>query len=65
MTRSVRRIPSPWILTEVGNVEMTPWECSFATLGSRLMVPKRVLKPAAQIVPALPPASVQPGPSKL
>ena len=65
MTRSVRRIPSPWILSEVGNVEMSPWECSFATLGSRLMVPKRVLKPTAQVAPALPPASVQPEASKL
>ena len=65
ITRSVRRIPSPWILSEVGNVEMSPWECSFATLGSRLMVPKRVLKPTPQVVPALPPASVQPEASKL
>ena len=29
------------------------------------MVPKRVLKPAPQVVPALPPASVQPAASKL
>ena len=65
ITRSVRRIPVPWVATELGNVEMTPWECSFATLGSRLMVPKRVLKPAPQVVPALPPASAQPAPSKL
>ena len=65
ITRSVRRITSPWILPEVGNVEMSPWECSFATLGSRLMVPKRVLKPTAQVVPALPPASIQPGAGKL
>ena len=65
ITRSVRRIPVPWVATEFGNVEVTPWECSFATLGSRLMVPKRVLKPAPQVVPALPPASVQPAASKL
>ena len=37
----------------------------FATLGSRLMVPKRVLKPTPQVTPALPPAFVQPEQSKL
>eukprot|EP00435_Cladocopium_sp_Y103_P063572 s1132_g25.t1 len=65
ITRSVRRIPVPWVLAELGNVELTAWECSFATLGSRLMVPKRVLNPAPQSVPALPPAVVQPAQSKL
>ena len=65
ITRSVRRIPTPWISSELERVEMLPWECSFATLGSRLMVPKRVLKPPVHVVPALPPGSAQPERSSL
>ena len=65
ITRSVRRIPTPWIHTELSKVEMTPWDCGFATLGSKLMIPKRVLRPAPQPALALPPGSVQPGPCKL
>ena len=65
ITRSVRRLPVPWVLSELGNVEISPWECSFATLGSKLMVPKRVLKPAPQTALALPPVSLQPPASKL
>ena len=65
ITRSVRRIPTPWISSELERVEMLPWECSFATLGSRLMVPKRVLKPPVRVVPALPPGSAQPERSNL
>ena len=34
------------------------------SLGSKLMAPKCVLKPAPQITPALPPGSVQPEKSK-
>ena len=65
ITRSVRRLPVPWVLSELGNVEIAPWECSFATLGSKLMVPKRVLKAAPQTALALPPVSLQPPASKL
>ena len=65
ITRSVQRIPTPWVPTEVPNVEMSPWDCAFATLGSKLMVPKRVLKPSPQPALALPPGSAQPGASNL
>ena len=65
ITRSVRRLPVPWVLSELGNVEISHWECSFATLGSKLMVPKRVLKPAPQTALALPPVRSQPPASKL
>ena len=55
VTRSVRRLPTPWSLEESGEVEIAPWECAFATLGSKLSVPKRVMPPIAEAVPALPP----------
>lgn len=60
ITRSVRRIPNPWSLDALGKVEMTPQECAFATLGSRLYVPKRLTSPAGVASNALLPAMVAP-----
>ena len=60
VTKSVRRIPSPWVLDELKGVEITPWDCSFATLGAKLFVPKRVLPPPVLPAVALPPAEVVP-----
>ena len=34
ITRSVRRIPNPWSLDDLGQVEITPQECLFGTLGT-------------------------------
>lgn len=65
ITKSVRRIPVPWILDDVEKVEITPWECSFATLGSRLSVPKRVMRPTPFPAQGLTPGSEQPKASDL
>ena len=56
ITRSVRRIPNPWSLDELGQVEITPQECLFGTLGTKLAVPKRVVPPEVLPAVALPPA---------
>ena len=56
ITRSVRRIPNPWSLDELGQVEITPQECSFGSLGTKLAVPKRVVPPEVLPAVALPPA---------
>ena len=54
MTRSVRRIPKPWSLDELGQVEITPQECLFGMLGTKLAAPKRVAPPEALPAVALP-----------
>ena len=43
ITKSVRRLPSPWDLNAVGQVDIAPWECGFGALGPKLQVQKRLL----------------------
>ena len=46
-TRSVRRMPRPWSLDFVSNVESMPWDFGYAALGSKLILAKRILPPQA------------------
>ena len=54
VTRSIRRLPNAWSLTEPGAIEIAPWEHGYANLGGKLVVSKRVEKPKAVAMPSIP-----------
>ncbi|CAE7303180.1 unnamed protein product [Symbiodinium sp. CCMP2592] len=60
VTRSVRRFANPWDLDLAVSVEKCVWEHGLASLGSQLVLAKRVAPPAPIPVPV--PAEVSGGP---
>jgi len=52
-TRSVRRLPKPWDMRMVGEVEASPWPFGYASLGAQLILSKRISAPP---ILSLPPA---------
>ncbi|CAE7221064.1 RE2 [Symbiodinium sp. CCMP2592] len=60
VTRSVRRLANPWDLDLAVSVETCVWEHGLASLGSQLVLAKRVAPPAPVPVPV--PAEVSSGP---
>ena len=55
VTRSVRRFPKPWNMDGIASVEACPWSFGYASLGSQLVLAKRVSAP-----PILPLPEVKP-----
>ena len=55
VTRSVRRFPKPWNMDGIASVEACPWSFGYASLGSQLVLAKRVSAP-----PTLPLPEVKP-----
>ena len=53
VTRSVRRLPQPWDTEMIGGIEASPWQFGYASLGSQLVLAKRISAPP---VLSLPPA---------
>ena len=53
VTRSVRRLPKPWDMQMVGEVEASPWQFGYASLGAQLILSKRISAPP---ILSLPPA---------
>ena len=42
VTRSVRRLPTPFVLEELGAMEFGPWEFGYAALGHRMVYNKHL-----------------------
>ena len=42
VTRSVRRLPTPFVLEELGSMEFSPWEFGYAALGHRMVYNKHL-----------------------
>ena len=55
VTRSARRFPKPWDGEMVANMEATPWQFGYASLGSQLVLAKRISSPAPLSLPPVPP----------
>ena len=55
VTRSVRMFPKPWDGEMVANMEATPWQFGYASLGSQLVLAKRISSPAPLSLPPVPP----------
>ena len=55
VTRSVRRFPKPWDGEMVASMEATPWQFGYASLGSQLVLAKRISSPAPLPLPPVPP----------
>ena len=53
VTRCVRRLPKPWDMQMVGEVEASPWQFGYASLGAQLILSKRISAPP---ILSLPPA---------
>ena len=53
VTRSVRRLSTPWDMEMIGGMEVCPWQFGYASLGSQLVLAKRISAPP---VLSLPPA---------
>ena len=45
VTRSVRRFPKPWDMHGIASVEACPWSLGYASLGSQLVLAKRISAP--------------------
>ena len=55
VTRSVRRFPKPWRMEDIGAVEACPWSFGYASLGSQLVLAKRVAAPPVLSLPEVKP----------
>ena len=55
VTRSVRRFPKPWDGEMMANMEATPWQFGYASLGSQLVLAKRISSPAPLPLPPVAP----------
>ena len=53
MTRSVRRLPSPFDLERLGEVTTSPWDHGYAALGHRMLYNKHVSPPMAFGMPMI------------
>ena len=53
VTRSIRRFPNAWNGELMSQVEACPWQFSYASLGSQLILAKRIAPPTpAPFIPA-------------
>ena len=59
MTRSVRRLPNPFVLEELGDVTTSPWEYGYAALGHRMMYNRHYSPPLPFGMPAIDVEAVQ------
>ena len=55
VTRSVRRFPKPWNMDGIANVEACPWSFGYASLGSQLVLAKRISAPPILSLPEVKP----------
>ena len=55
VTRRVRRSPKPWNMEAIGSVEACPWIFGYASLGSQLVLAKRISTPSAIALPEVKP----------
>ena len=55
VTRSVRRFPKPWNMDGIASVEACPWSFGYASLGSQLVLAKRISAPPILSLPEVKP----------
>ena len=59
VTRSVRRLPTPFVLEPLGEMELSPWEFGYAALGHRMTCSKTVSPPQPFGMPMIDVEAVQ------
>ena len=59
VTRSVRRLPTPFVLEELGDVHHSPWEFGYASLGHRMLYNRQVSPPQAVGMPMIDVEAIQ------
>ena len=59
VTRSVRRLPTPFVLEELGAMEFGPWEFGYAALGHRMVYNKHLSPPMPVGMPSIDVEAVQ------
>ena len=55
VTRSVRRFPKPWNMEAIGSVEACPWSFGYASVGSQVVLAKRISTLSAIALPEVKP----------
>ena len=55
VTRSVRRFPKPSNMEAIGDVEACPWSFGYASVGSQLILAKRISTPPVLALPEVKP----------
>ena len=51
VTRSVRRLPNAWDTQMIADMEACPWQFGYASLGSQLVLAKRIAAPPILSLP--------------
>ena len=59
VTRSVRRLPTPFVLEELGDLHHSPWEFGYASLGHRMLYNRHVSPPQPLGMPMIDIEAVQ------
>ena len=55
VTRSIRRLPKPFVLEMIGECTIAPWECGYAALGHKMLHAKRLVDPTPTALSIDPP----------
>ena len=53
MTRSVRRLPTPFVLEPLGEITTSPWDHGYASLGHCMLYTKNISPPLAVSMPMI------------
>ena len=53
VTRSVRRLPTPFVLEPLGEIKTSPWDHGYASLGHRMLYSKNLSPPLAVSMPMI------------